>query len=109
MQSTMRHLFLDDLSCNDGAKGAIAGRDIAVTVETSTDDIGDKTEHYARNCKGKKESNNRKSSGAHDKQENKESSKVKTGSKDSADVLCTRLPPTMTRKVTRREHHARPE
>ena len=36
MQSTMRHLLLDNLSRNDGAKGAIAGRGIAITVEPFT-------------------------------------------------------------------------
>ena len=36
MQSTMRHLFLGDMSRNDGAMGAIAGRYIAMKVKTST-------------------------------------------------------------------------
>ena len=40
--------------------------------------------HYPRNCKGKKGSNTSKSTRVHDKQ-NKESSKVKTGSKDTAE------------------------
>ena len=83
MQSTMRHLFLD-LSRNDGALGAIAGRGIAMTVKTSTCHNCGKKGHYARNCKGK-ESNNSKSTGANDKQKNKESSQVKKGSNDTAE------------------------
>ena len=54
MQTTMRHLHLGDLSRNDGAKGAIAGRGIAMTAETSTCYNSGKKGHYARNCKHKR-------------------------------------------------------
>ena len=50
MQSTMRHLFLDDLPRNDAAMGAIAGRGIAMTVKTLTCHICGRKGHYARNC-----------------------------------------------------------
>ena len=54
-------------------------------METSACHNCGEKEHYARNCKDKKESNNSKSTGSNDKQKNKESSKVKTGSNDTAE------------------------
>ena len=89
MQSAMRYLFLNDLSRDDGEKGAIAGRGIAITREKLTCHACGKKGHYARNVKGKKESNNSRSIGANDKQMNKESSKIKTGSKDTAEKWCS--------------------
>ena len=81
----MRHLFLDDLSRNDGNKGVIAGRGVVMTSETSTCHNCGKQGHCARNCEGSKESNNSKSTGVNDKQKNKESSQVKKGSNDTAE------------------------
>ena len=82
MQSTMRHLYLDDLSRNDRAKGAVAGRGITMTAETSTCYNCVKKGHYTRNCM-------HKSTGAHGKPKNKEDSKMKSGSKDAAEQkLC---------------------
>ena len=78
MQTTMRYLYLDDLSRNDGAKVAIAGRGMAMIAETSTCYNCGKKGYYTRNCK-------HKCTGAHNKQKNKESSKMKAGSKDAAE------------------------
>ncbi|CAN0596200.1 unnamed protein product, partial [Laminaria digitata] len=50
MQTTMRHLYLDDLSRNGGAKGKIAGRGVAMAAGTSTCHTCGKEGHYARNC-----------------------------------------------------------
>ena len=85
IQSTMRHRFLD-LSRSDGEKGVVAGRVIAMTLETSTCHKIGKKVNYPRNCKGTKESNSSKSTAAKDEQKKKESSKVKTGSKDTVEL-----------------------
>ena len=50
MQSTLRHLYLDDLFRNEGAKGVIVGRGIAMTAEKSTCHNCGKQRYYARNC-----------------------------------------------------------
>jgi len=66
MQSTMRHLYLDDLSRNSGAKGKIAGRGVAMSAETSICNYCGKEGHHARTCRKKRDEAN-KSNGTNDK------------------------------------------
>ena len=47
IQSTMRHLYLDDLSCNSDTK--IAGRGVAMTTASTCSHCGNQR-HYVRNC-----------------------------------------------------------
>ena len=37
IQATMRHVYLDELSCNKGKGKLIAGRSVAVSVESAPD------------------------------------------------------------------------
>ena len=83
MQSTVRHLFLDDLSRSDVEKGAITARGIGMSLEKSTCHDCGKKGHYVRHCKGKKKSSNSTSTETNDKQVNKKSSNMKTGSRDT--------------------------
>ena len=85
MQITMIHLYLDNISRSGGANGKIAGRSVAMAAGTLTCSHCGKEGHVVRNCWKKKDANNSKSTGAHDKQKNNESSKVKPGSKDTAE------------------------
>ena len=71
MQSTMRHLYFDDLSHNSGAK--IVGCGVAVTAASPYSHCG-KQGHYACNFWKRKDDNDSKSTGAHNKQKKKESS-----------------------------------
>ncbi|CAN0181136.1 unnamed protein product, partial [Laminaria digitata] len=57
MQSTMRHLYLDDLSRNSVVKGKIAGRGVAMTPDTSTCDLCGKQGHHVRSCWQKRDDN----------------------------------------------------
>ena len=75
IQSTMRHLYLDDLSRNSDTK--IAGRGAAMTAASTCSHCG-KQEYYARNCWKMKDDYDSRSTGAHNKQKNKESSNDKT-------------------------------
>ena len=74
MQSTMRHQYLDDLSLNSDIK--IIGRGVVITA-ASTSSHCEKKRHYARNCWKRKDNNDSKSAGAHNKLRNKESSNGK--------------------------------
>lgn len=49
MQSTLRHLYLDELARNDGEKGAVAGGGIAMTGETPTCHACGNQGYYTRN------------------------------------------------------------
>ena len=69
IQSTMRHLYLDDLSRNSDT--GIAGRGVAMTAASICSLCG-KQAHYARNCWKRKDDNDSKSTGAYNKQKNKE-------------------------------------
>ena len=62
MQSTMRPLFVDDLSRNRDTK--IAGCGIAMTASSTCSHRG-KQGHYARNSWKRKDDNNNRSTGAH--------------------------------------------
>ena len=74
MQSTMRHLYLDDLSRNSDTK--IAGRGVSMTAASTCSRCG-KQGHYACNCWKRKDDNDKRSTSAHDKQKNNESSNDK--------------------------------
>ena len=85
MQSTMRHLCLDYLSRNNGAKGGIPGRGVAMASETSACSHCATEGHVARKY-GKKRGETNKSGGDaggdHDKkQKGKKYFGKKTGSK----------------------------
>lgn len=98
MQGTTRHRFHDDLSRIDKEKGAIAGRRIAMTLETST--LLWQEGALRAEWKGQeREQYNSKSTGANYKQKNKDSSKVRRASQDPAEQN--------SRKDTLREHHTR--
>ena len=89
MQSTMRHLYLDDISRNSDT--TIAGRGVAMTLASTCSQCG-KQGYYARNCWKRNDDNDRKSTGAYNKQKNKESSKGKAASNVGAEhklVFCT--------------------
>ena len=73
-----------------------------MAAETLTCSHCGKEGHLIRNCWKKLDENKSKSTGAHDKQKNKESIKVKTGEQKWCVVYLT-----TTRKAMRREHHAR--
>ena len=77
MQSTMRHLYLDDFSRNSDTK--IVGHGVAMTAASTCSHCG-KQGHYARNCWERRDDNDSKTTGAHNKQKNKESSNGKTAS-----------------------------
>ena len=79
MQSTIHHVFIEDLSRNDGAMGAIAGRGIAMAVKTSTCHNCGKKGLYARNCEVKK--------GSKDTAEQKWCSIHKTTSHDAECIM----------------------
>ena len=82
MQSTMRHLYLGDLYCNRDTR--IAGRGVAMTAASTCSHCG-KQGHYARNFWKRKDDNDSRSTGAHDKQKKKESSDGKAASKVGAE------------------------
>ena len=103
MQSTMRHLYLDDLFRNSDTK--IVGRGVAMTAATNCSRCGKKG-HYARNCWKRKDDNDRKSTGDHNKQKDKESSNGKEASNVGAEHMYTKLPRTTTRNATSKERHA---
>ncbi|CAN0475070.1 unnamed protein product, partial [Laminaria digitata] len=86
MQTTMRHLYLDDLSRNGGVKVKLAGRSVAMAAGTSTCHTCGKEGHYAMNCwKNKDRNDDNDSTRAHDnKQKNKKSSGGKAGAKGAA-------------------------
>ena len=50
MQSTMRHLFLDDMSRNNRATGGIASRGVTLALETLFCIHCGKERHFDRNC-----------------------------------------------------------
>ena len=50
MQSTMHHLFLDELSRSNGAKGKIAGCGVAMTAKQTTCPHFGQDGHLIRNC-----------------------------------------------------------
>ena len=98
--------YLNDSSRNSDTK--IASRGVVMTAASTCKRSG-KQGHYARNCWKRKDDNDDKSTGSHDKQKNKESSRGKAASNVGAKhkrVLYTRLPPTMTRNATAKERHA---
>lgn len=110
MQSTMRYVYLVDTSRSGGATGNNAGRGIAIRAKTLTTSHCDQKSHLVRNCWKKCDVNKRKSTGAHRKQTNKESSKVKTDKMvqlSRINVLYSNIPLPTTQNITRREHHAR--
>ena len=82
MQSTMRHLYLDDLSRNSDI--TIAGRGVAMTTASTCSHCGEQG-RYARNCWKRKDDNDSKSTGAYNKQKNKESSNGKAASNVGAE------------------------
>ena len=63
----------------------IAGRGVAMTAETTRCSYCGKQGHYAHNCWKKKDDDNSKSTGFHDKQKSNDSSKVRAESKDTAE------------------------
>ena len=77
MQSMMRRLYFDDHSRNSDTK--IVGRGVAVTAVSTCSHCG-KQGHYARNGWKRKDDNDSKSTGAYNKQKNKESSNGKAAS-----------------------------
>ena len=102
MQSTMCHIYLDDLSRNSNTK--VAGRDVVMTAASTCSHCG-KQGQYARNCWKRKDDNDSKS-GAHDKQKNKESSRGKAASNVGAEHMWCRVhetPLTMTRNATSKD------
>ena len=82
MQSTMRHLYLDDLSRNSDTK--IVGRGVAMTAASTCSRCG-KQGHFTRNCWERKDDNDSKSTGTHSKQKDKESSNGKAASNVGAE------------------------
>lgn len=64
MQSTTSRLYLDDLPRPEGSKGAIAGRGINMTAETSTCYICGKQRYYARNFQTNENKNDSWNTGA---------------------------------------------
>ena len=82
MQSTMRHLYLDDRSRNSDTRNA--GRGVPMTTASTSSQYG-KRGHYARNCWQRKDDNDSKSTGANNKQENKECSNGQAASNVGAE------------------------
>ena len=84
MQSTMRHLYLDDILRNSDTR--IAGRGVVMTAASTCSHCG-KQGHYARNynCWKRKDDNDSRSTGTHNKQQNKESSNDKAKSNAGAE------------------------
>lgn len=80
----MRHLYIDDLSRNVGANGAIAGCGIAMTADTSTSHNFGKEGHYARNCHKEQANTIKKCPETHEKQENNNLPKGKVEPKSSS-------------------------
>ena len=80
MRSTMRHLYLDDLSRNSDTK--VGGRGKAMTAASTCSDCRHcrKQGHYARNCWKRKDGNDIKSAGAHNKPKKKKSRNGKAAS-----------------------------
>ena len=78
MQRTMRHLYLDDRWPNRDTK--IAGIGVATTA-ASTCGHCSRQGYYARNCWKRKDDNDSRSSGAHNKQKNNQYSNSKAVSK----------------------------
>ena len=62
MQSTMGHLYLDDISRSNGANEKIAGGGVAMATETSTCSHCERDGHHTRTCR-KKRNGDKKSSG----------------------------------------------
>ena len=82
MQRTMRHLYLDHISRNSDTK--IAGRGVAMTAASTCSHCG-KQGHYASNCWKRKDDNGSKSTGAFNKQKNKEPPNDKAASNVGAE------------------------
>ena len=82
MQSTMRYLYLDDLSPTATLQDRCSWRshDCGIDLQSLR-----KQGHYARNCWKRKDDNDSKSTGAHNQQKNKESSNGKAASNVGAE------------------------
>ena len=95
---------------NEGAKGSISGRGIAMAAEEAwTCYRCCEKRHYVRSCKDK-DSNNRTSTGTHGKKKNKESSNNRQDPKMqliTSGILYTGLPKTTS--ISRRSGPLHPE
>ena len=106
MQSTMRHLYLDDISRNSDTK--IVGRGVAMSVASTCSRCG-KQGHFALNC-WKRQNSDSQSTRYHDKQiratilprarQNTRLHLIKNGTR------FTRPPLTAMRDATSKERHS---
>ena len=88
MQSTMRYLYLDDLSRSNGAKGKIAGRGIAISAGTRTCPHCGQDGHLTRNCWKKRDQDKQSGSDRNHRDNSRESKKSfgkKGGSKPESE------------------------
>ena len=87
MQSTMRHLCLDDPSRSNGAKGTIAGRGLAMAAGTTICNHCGQDVHLTRNCWKKRDEDKQSgSNGNHrdNQRKNKKSFRKKGVSKEGS-------------------------
>ena len=117
MRSTTRHLYLDDLSRSNGAKGKIAGRGVAMTAGTTTCTHCGQDGHLIRKC-WKKQDEYKQSGGDrnHHNNQRKERKLVERRADakqdpkappDRSGVLFTKPPLTATTFGMHRVHHDR--
>ncbi|CAM9499401.1 unnamed protein product [Laminaria digitata] len=77
IQTTMRHLYVDNLSRSKEAGGRIAGRGIAMSAEPVVCYNCDEVGHFSRNCRMPA----KKNTGGYNKQGKKDSKKTPAGAK----------------------------